>query len=487
MAGADLELTLADGAGASVAGAAVESLAIGAGLPAGRASRLRVLVEGLIEEGRAREAVDGATGVTLRARRGAGDLHVEVGDRRLPLTVAEARRCRSRRLVALGFADRFHVGRHGADGNLAEIAVQIDDDDLTEGAGHDEVLDDTAARVGDDEAAALTVRPMEPADAEGLARCVYRCYGYTYLDPMMYRPRQIRRALQSGQMHSFVAVSAGGEVIGHAALTFDRPGDPVPEAGKLVVDPRYRGHHVAERIAEVRKQGAVDAGMVGYWVECVTNHPFSQREVIGTGGAETGLLIGASPAAITMAGLADGARGRHTLLAMFVPVSEGARAPLHVPPRHAALLGAIADTLGLPRDIITTGTGADAKQGTTRLHAEVSPATGGAHLRVDHVAADLVDRVADELEGLTAFDLAVVHLDLPLWQPRAAGAVEGLERLGFFWGAWVPSFAAEGDVLRLQRVGDHPVDIDHVCCARPEGEAVRDHVVSEWRRVTRGA
>ena len=39
-------------------------------------------------------------------------------------------------------------------------------------------------------------------------------------------------------------------------------------------------------------------------------------------------------------------------------------------------------------------------------------------------------------------------------------------------------------MLRLQRLADRPLSMD-IRCARPEGEAVRDAVLAEWRRVTR--
>ena len=61
-----------------------------------------------------------------------------------------------------------------------------------------------------------------------------------------------------------------------------------------------------------------------------------------------------------------------------------------------------------------------------------------------------------------------------------------LERLGFCFAAWLPDFAADSEVLRLQHVGSHPVDVEHVVCARPEGERVRDYVVNDWHRVRRG-
>ena len=387
-------------------------------------------------------------------------------------------------MVALGFADRLHVADGGPDGNLATFEVSVDDDPadpVPAGVASPDGRNGAAAvaRASDEEAAALQVRAMRPDDAAGLVRCVYRCYGYSYLDPLLYRTRQVRRALHSGSMRSVVAVDREGEVVGHSALTFDRPGDPVPEAGKLVVDPRYRGHHVAERLAAVRRGRAEADGLVGYWSECVTNHPFSQREVIGTGGAETGLLIGAVPASLTMQGLANH-EGRHTLLTMYVPIRRGA-ARVHVPERHARVLGSMAAAVGLDREVVVDEPSIG---GETALAVEVAVDAGTAHLRVRRPGSDLLDRVADELGALQHFELGAVHLDLPLGDPATGAAASELERLGFCWGAWVPCFTRDGgDVLRLQRTGDRAVDVDGVACARPEGEAVRDHVVAEWHRV----
>lgn len=487
----DLELRLGPEAPASAAGAAVRAVALESGVTSERATRLRALVEQLVVESRSREAVGGAEDIVVRVRHTGSTLQVEMQDRRLPLDPAEARASRARRLVALGFADHLHLAAAGPDGNVATFAVGPDEVELAEGGGP---LPDDVDRVSDEVADGVVVREMVAADAVGLARCVYRCYGYSYLDPMMYRPARIRRALGSGAMRSVVAVTADGEVVGHIAVTFERPGDPVPEGGRLVVDPRFRGRHLAERLAAGRAAMVEGLGLPGMWMECVANHPFSQREVLATGGSETGFLVGAQPATVHMEGVPNASRGRHSLVAMYVPSSDPGPSVLHVPPRHAGFLRELVGRMGLDREVRTGpgdegpgATGAPAADAaTTTMSVGVEAPVGLAHLRVGTVGADLAERIADELEGLADFDLAVVHLDLPLCDPATAGAVEPLERLGFFWGAWVPCFSPAGDVLRLQRVGDRPVDHDHVECARPEGEAVRDHVLDEWRRVLHG-
>lgn len=485
----ELELVLRAEAPTDAAGSVVRSMALHLGLPGERATRLRAVVEELVREARERECVGDDTEVVVRTHRVGDRLRVSVTDRRLPLDTGTARRLPSRRLAALGFVDRLHISSHGAEGNVAECELRLHDveAELLDGA---EVLAADVAAVDDETAAALVIRLAEPGDAAGVARCVYRCYGYSYLDPIMYRPRLLARAWRAGQVHSVVAVAPDGEVVGHIALTYDRATDLVPEGGKLVVDPRYRGHHLAERLASVRRQVADDLALSGIWVECVTNHPYSQKEVLGCGGAETGLLIGCTPSSVSMAALANTAEGRHSLLTMWIPVAGTPGGVVHVPDRLEELTTSVLDGLGQARSVVTSsGLDADARRPsapTSHLTTAAAATIGLGHLRVQRIGTDLVGRVADELDGLAAFDLAAVHLDLPVADPAAAWAIDALADLGFFWGAWLPGFLESGDALRLQRVADRPVDVEHVAVASEHGEHVRDAVVGEWRRVRRG-
>ena len=259
----------------------------------------------------------------------------------------------------------------------------------------------------------------------------------------------------------------------------------MPEAGKLVVDPRLRGHHLADRLAARRLEVAHRLAVPGIWSECVTNHPFSQKEVASLGGHETGLLMGVTPAAITMEGLENDAGGRHSLMAMWTAVAGTPHGELHVHPRHESLLGPMVELSGQSRQLRTAVV--EPSGAHSSVTSSVGSDTGDGALRVVAVGADLVDRVAHDLDALAAHDLATVSLDLVLEDPGTPWAVEQLEGLGFFFGAWLPGFESGegcGDVLRLQRLADRPLSMD-IHCARPAGEAVRDAVLAEWRRVTR--
>lgn len=475
----DLELRL-NGRGelAEVAGAAVRAIAGVSGLSADRITRLRVVVEELTREARERERVGPGDDVVVRVYREPGRLSVEISDLALPLDPSQAGRAQSRELASLGFVDELEIASRGRAGNVARCAVNLGAPE--EGALGVDVLDADAPAAAD--ADSLEIRRMVPDDALGLARCIYRCYGYSYKAAILYEPGQVADALRKELTRAIVAVTPGGEVVGHCALFVEREGDRVPEAGRMVVDPRYRGHHLAERMADARLAIARGAGRVGFWAEAVTNHPGSQKEVIRLGATEVGLLIGASPADVAMTGIENTNQGRRTLLATYTPLIREPQA-IHVPERHQEFVRSVAGRAELERHIRP---GAAAEEGQTGLVTRVEPEIGVAHVLVEAIGPDVATRVAAELDGLDAFDLCAVHLDLELSDPAAAGAATDLERLGFCLAAWLPDFSHRGDVLRLQRVSDHPVDVEHIVCARPEGEQVRDHIVAEWRRVRRG-
>ena len=62
-----------------------------------------------------------------------------------------------------------------------------------------------------------TLQLMTEDDAVALARCIYRAYGYTYVD-FIYYPDRIAEMLRSGLMMSCVAKNDAGEIVGHLAL-----------------------------------------------------------------------------------------------------------------------------------------------------------------------------------------------------------------------------------------------------------------------------
>jgi RimJ/RimL family protein N-acetyltransferase len=317
-------------------------------------------------------------------------------------------------------------------------------------------------------------------DIPHLINCVRRCYGDSYTNPVMYDAAQLKDAIVTKKMYSIVAKLENNQIIGHCALTFDGPQNTSPEAGKMMVDPDYRGHHIAELIAKKRIEIAQFLGLPGFWTECVTNHPYSQHEMIAFNAKETGLFIGDVPPTFAMQGLQNFSDTRMSLLAFYLPLKDRPH-DIYVPSQHTEHLKSLLASLNLERNLINS----DAQgTGETRIRTEIDPEDQVANITIDHIGKDLIASVNAELQKIESLNIASAYLDLPITEKAAANAYMQLEDLGFFWGSWIPNYSTQGDILRLQKIYQ-TVNVNEIICAREQGEEVKKFVVSEWERVSK--
>jgi len=321
---------------------------------------------------------------------------------------------------------------------------------------------------------------LDLADLPQLVDCVRRCYGESYPNAVMYDISLLEEIVESKLMHSVVAKTEDGQIVGHCALTFDGAHNVSPEAGKMMVDPNFRGKHIAEIMAKKRIEIAQELSLPGFWTECVTNHPYSQHEMIAFNAKETGLFIGDSPATISMKGLENHPDTRMSLLAFYLPLNDRPHT-IYIPPEHAEHAKSLALDLNLQRNIVSANIAATGK---TTFHTVINSSIQTANIAIDRIGSDLVAAVMHELRELEALNLASIYLDIPIEQETAANAYLELESIGFFWGSWMPNFFTEGDSLRLQKIYQS-VNVDAIVCAREQGYSIKKFVLSEWERVSK--
>jgi hypothetical protein len=323
------------------------------------------------------------------------------------------------------------------------------------------------------------IRLLTAGDIPQLINCIKRCYGDSYPFHEMYDPVALQKLVDDKLMHSVVAQHPDGHLIGHCALTFDSSSNTAPEAGKMIVDPDFRGHHIAESMAQKRIEIAKELDLVGFWTDCVTNHPYSQDEMIAFGAQETGVLLGAAPSR-EMAGLQNFTDTRMSFLSCYLPLKENANT-IYLPKNHVDFVGDLAKKIKIDRTIAESSA---LGSGKSEYSVTVNPATQMANIKVQHIGEDFASAIAAELVKLEPQNPAFTMLNLPISQEAAALAFSQLEDMGFFWGAWLPNYTAQGDFLRLQKLHES-VNVDEIICARAQGEDIKKYVVSEWQRVSK--
>lgn len=321
---------------------------------------------------------------------------------------------------------------------------------------------------------------LDLVDLPQLIDCVRQCYGESYPNKVMYDISQLEELIENKLMHSVVAKLGDGQIVGHCALTFDGTHNVSPEAGKMMVDPNFRGQHIAEIMAKKRIEIAQELSLPGFWTECVTNHPYSQHEMIAFNAKETGLFIGDTPATISMKGLENHPDTRMSLLAFYLQLNDRPHT-IFMPEQHVEHAKALVQDLNLQRKIVSTNIAAS---GQTTFHTVINSNIQTANIAIDRIGSDLVAAVKQELTKLEALNLASIYLDIPIEQETAAAAYLELESIGFFWGSWMPNFSTKGDSLRLQKIYQ-PVNVDTIVCAREQGYSIKKYVLSEWERVSK--
>ncbi len=320
---------------------------------------------------------------------------------------------------------------------------------------------------------------LELDELPQLVDCVRRCYGESYPFPAIYDVDKLRELIETKLMHSTIAKLSNGEIVGHCALTFDSPQNTTPELGKMLVDPGYRGHGIAEKMVKQCVDLAKTLCFPGFWAECVTNHPHSQHELIVLDAKETGLFIGDIPPTISMQGLQNFVDTRMSLLTYYLALIDQPHT-IFLPIEHLDHVKDLAKELNLNRNISNS----DKKgEGETILETVVNSSIQTANITIIHIGIDFKACVESELKRFDAPKLASIYLDLPIEREAASNAYLELEELGFFWGSWLPHYSNHRDILRLQKIYQ-PVNPDEIICARTQGELVKQYVLSECARVS---
>jgi hypothetical protein len=362
-----------------------------------------------------------------------------------------------------------NLGRRGNRVELLKYLPLTDVRDHLPEEEHHRTVEATAAH----EDVPLEIRMMHPEESFELSRCVYRSYGYSYDWDYIYYPDRIRELQEQGLMISCVAVTPEGEFVGHLAITVERPGSPVGEAGQAVVDPRFRGHHLFPKMKTFMAQWADEAGMYGLYSEATAVHPYSQRGNLHLGARETGFLLGYIPASVSYKQIGDERADRRGSVALFyMRVRDEPEREIYPPMPYLEQVRRVVEHNGLRRVI---GEVPDPALQPSRMSVEVRQDHNLAFLRVEEPGTDLEELARSHLRDLSLHRVDCVYVDLPLSHPATQRSAARLNNLGVFFGGIIPeAHPGGGDVLRLQYLNNVEIEAGDVSTASDFGEELLD-------------
>ena len=431
---------------------------------------------------------DTTQSVHVVVSRRAHSLVVGIEDKGLPfdyLTIEQGGDPRFSSFLSKGYADQVHFVNLGPSGNRVELVKELPSAEVryqSDPAEHPKALDIAEAHPEE----ALTTRIMRPEEAVDLARLVYRCYGYTYPSEFVYYPQQVEAKQRAGLMKSFAVYNSRGEMIGHIALTFDGPSAKVAESGQAIVDPRYRGHKLFERMKHFLLDYAVTNQIIGIYGEAVTVHPYSQKGNLALGAHEVGFLVGYSPGTVSFRSITDQKRPRRQSVAlMYTSTLKSASASIFPPSEYRSILAQIYVVLGIEREIVEVKVDRtnERPQQTGRIKISIRPDHNQALLNVEAIGQSTFDEIRFHLKQLCLNHFECIYVDLPLSNDQTGVLGPQLRKLGFFFGGVIPQLR-DVDVLRLQYLNNVEISPEDIAVASDFGRALLDFILQDKSDVT---
>jgi len=380
-------------------------------------------------------------------------------------------------ILMKAFADEIHFVNLGRNGKRVEITKNLPYKSV-----EDYISEEEKQRNSDlspvPEDSPVIIRLMEPDDSVNLARCVYRCYGYTYANDDIYFPDKVKEFIASGLQVSHVAVDPDNQVIGHIGIRKVKHNAMIGERGQAVVDPRYRGHGLLKKLANTSVAYVKSTGMYGTYSEAVTVHTFSQQAALSIGARETGILLGFTPATMSFKKIREEEpTRRHAAVLLYTRCNEEPCRDIYPPFHHQSIIHRILDENNLRRNIINSS---DIKEkadipSTSRIDVKVQAQANRAFMLITQYGTDLIDLVKFRLHELCLHKVDCVYIDLPLSHPATPRFCASLEMLGFFFAGIIPEMA-DGDALRLQYLNNVDIILENIQIASDFGKELLDYV-----------
>jgi len=380
-------------------------------------------------------------------------------------------------ILMKAFADEIHFLNLGRRGKRVELVKNLPYKDVEAYISQEE-KDRTLSLPPLSKDIPLTIRLMKPDDSVDLARCVYRCYGYTYANGDVYYPDRVRELLESGLLISHVALSPDNEIIGHIAIRKESPDARIGERGQAVVDPRYRGHGLLNKLIGASVGHAKSVEMYGTYGEAVTVHTYSQKAAFSMGARETGVLLGFTPATMLFKKIQEKDRQqRQAAVLLYTRVNEEPWRDVYPPFHHQAIIRRIYERNNFRRNImkaIDVKKSADISP-SSQVDVKVQTEASRAFMHVAQYGADLEELVKFRLRELCLRRIDCIYIDLPLSHPATPKFCASMEMLGFFFAGVIPEMS-EGDVLRLQYLNNVDTDLGSIQIASDFGKELLDYV-----------
>jgi hypothetical protein len=323
------------------------------------------------------------------------------------------------------------------------------------------------------------VQRFQPEDAEGVVRLFQSVYGSGYPVRTYMEPQLLIGENSTNRTISSVAKTTRGDIVGHNALFNSAPHPGTYESGAGVVHAAYRGGKgiFTRMAAHGLELAATLPGVDAVFGEPVCNHLFSQKLTTRLGFVTRALEVDLMPAAAYEQEAS--AVGRVAAFLDFLTYTKKPQT-VYLPRTYAEELRFLYKDLDDEREMIFTDNEIFAENATD-IRPQVFDFAGVARVAIHTAGSDFTTRLAALEKELQEKGVLVIQIWLKLAGPWVSGAVQILQKNGYFLGGVLPRWF-DTDGLLMQKIRKDP-EWEGICTYTDRYKKILEMVRADWERL----
>lgn len=292
----------------------------------------------------------------------------------------------------------------------------------------------------------VTVREFREGDEEGIARLIYKNYGYSYIKDLFYYPQKVFES--HGKKFYSIVAQREERIIGHFALVLV-PESTIAEIGVAVVDPEFQGRGIMNRMLKLVLQKAREIKLDAVFGEAIMFHTYSQKANLSHGFSETALMLGKVPVNTILVNNELAKKYQRGAVLVGYYFFNKMKKNLYLPRVYKKEIKEAYRNTNVP--FVKT----DRKKEKIPQHVFLSytfdPPTNIAKIRVDHYGKDFKQKFLLLLNQLKAKHCDMIYADISLEKiPQINKVVRIMNKRGFFYSGVMFFYHEREDYLRLQ-------------------------------------
>lgn len=322
------------------------------------------------------------------------------------------------------------------------------------------------------------IRLFESQDAYEVSKLFYLSYGYSYVNDLVYYPDRMLNYIDNGRLHSAVAVSEKGQIIGFSSLFEPDNSRKITEWGMAVSDPRYRGQGVMNYNAEFIIDHAATHDYHGIFAHAVTNHIFTQKSCAKYGLTPCALFIGYAPD-LKFKKINSELSQRESTYIVFKYFKKPDHVKLFIQEKYKNIIKSIYSGLGVSIESLQIRKDIQISTKQQEISEQLESVLNSVNININVCGEETVESIRKITKQHCLNKIENIYLFMNLEDEYAMSKVDEIVSHGYLFVGVFPEFVFQHTIV-FQYINNSKYDFDKILSYSDTALMIKDNIKSTY-------